>query len=148
MRPSFPSLASGPSGEMVIAFPVRSETDWDVVVRGSTDGGRVWFSTVSPADYSGGPQWLPAVAVGADGTVHAAWYDGRSGDTNLLYARSRDGGESWSPNARLNQIPTKTTGVRLGDYLGVAGGSEGEAFVVWTDGRGDDLDIYFNRVGG
>ncbi len=42
------------------------------------------------------PHHGPALAVGADGVYHAAWFSGAPGRTGLLYARSTDRGANFS----------------------------------------------------
>jgi hypothetical protein len=52
---------------------------------------------------------IPAAAAGPGGTVHVAWQDSRfSGGAHdaILYARSADGGRTWSAPVRVNGEPT------------------------------------------
>lgn len=48
---------------------------------------------------------FPGFAVGDDGTMYAAWADGRLGDSDVFLSRSTDGGQSWSDPARVNDNP-------------------------------------------
>ena len=70
----------------------------------SGDGGRTWRSGPDPSD-SGltiGHSFIDVVA-DAGGAFHLVWLDSRDGDNKgLRYARSSDGGVSWSRNAVLD----------------------------------------------
>jgi hypothetical protein len=83
------------------------------------------------------------LGVDEDGTIHAAWTDlrAREPDTNVFYARSGGGGDSFEPSERVDD--------------GGEGGSEQTApqiawarkrcFVVWEDNRNGTSDIYLGR---
>lgn len=144
-RLPFPSIVVSPGGRVFLAWPDWDGQDWDVVVSWSDDRGGSWSAPVRISDVKRGDQWFVALGVDAQGTLHAAWYDSRSGDINLVYAKSTDGGQTWSPNVRASTRATPGPVTRLGDYIGVAVGADGTAYLAWTDGRGPDLDIYFAR---
>ena len=50
---------------------------------------------------------VPQMAVGADGILHVVWQDGRFSGTRdaIAYARSTDGGLTWSAPVRVNGAP-------------------------------------------
>lgn len=73
----------------------------------SSDGGRTWQAGPNPAD-DGLMTDHAYVDLAADdrGAFHAVWLDGRGGEAagkGLRYARSTDGGRSWSANATLDE---------------------------------------------
>lgn len=69
----------------------------------SGDGGATWSPGPNPAD-DGSTAGHGFVAGAADeaGTFHLVWLDGRMGQQGLVYARSQDGGRSWSRNQVLD----------------------------------------------
>ncbi|MHA3771529.1 sialidase family protein [Verrucomicrobiota bacterium sgz303538] len=69
-----------------------------VLVR-SDDGGKTWQPAANPADdgSTGGHGFID-IAADAAGTFHATWLDSRDGKQGLRYARSTDGGVTWSAN--------------------------------------------------
>ena len=72
----------------------------------------------------------PQVEVGADGLVHLVYFkrtDGHVGD--LYYARSADGGQTWSQPIRVNSQPNSTMSVR---HPRLAVGRSGRVHVVWN----------------
>lgn len=70
----------------------------------SNDGGKTWTAGASPSD-DGQISDHAFVDIAADdaGTFHAVWLDPRDGGgKGLRYARSSDGGKTWSKNQTLD----------------------------------------------
>jgi len=144
-RPAFPSIAAGTGGRVTVAWQDYGTGDWDILLAQTDDDGGTWSQPLRINDSLLGDQFMPALAAGPDGSLHAAWYDSRTGNVNLVYARSDDGGETWSTNVRVTSEETPIFHGRLGDYLGLAVGMDGEAFMVWTDRRNGEQSIFFAR---
>jgi hypothetical protein len=65
----------------------------------SPDGGRSWDQPVTITDDSAfGSHNFHALHIASDGTIYAAWLDGRSGQSHAFATRSEDGGRTWAPN--------------------------------------------------
>ncbi|HEV8594916.1 MAG TPA: hypothetical protein VGR51_05235, partial [Thermoplasmata archaeon] len=64
------------------------------------------------------------------------------------YANSTNGGVSFGPNVLVTSVGTPVSYIRPGDYLAIEAAPNGTVAVVWTDGRGADLDIYFASLPG
>jgi hypothetical protein len=143
--PAIPTIAAGAGGRVTVAWQDYASGDWDILLAHTDDDGETWSPPLRINDSPLGDQFMPALAAGPDGSLHAAWYDSRTGNVNLVYARSDDGGETWSTNVRVTSEETPIFHRRLGDYLGLAVRSDGEAFMVWTDWRGSEQNIYFAR---
>src|SRR5262249_57702603 len=87
-------------------------------------------------------QWLSVDP--SDGSVNLSWNDTRNDpahlSTDIFYARSTDGGLSFSKNVQVTTAPTNETccGAQLhdqyGDYEGIAA-MDGSIHPVWTDRR-------------
>jgi hypothetical protein len=88
---------------------------------------------------------MAALAVDRTGKVHAAWEDQRTGARNIFYSNSTDGGSTWLPNVRVSSADTPSSYSRPGDYFAVEAGPSNDIYVVWTDGRDTNLEIYFAR---
>jgi hypothetical protein len=108
---SRPLPAWGPGGRLAVAWAeLRADTGMaaDVVVRASADAGASWGTPVTVNDdVAGRPVYhgFPALAWLPDGTLFAAWMDGRHtppGEEEsvgaLVAAVSPDGGRTWEPN--------------------------------------------------
>jgi len=120
----------------------------DVFSSRSTDGGQTWSAPLRVNDDARGQandqfyQWLSVDP--SDGSLNVSFYDTRLDathlSTNVFFARSTDGGLSYSPNVRVTDAPTNETccGAQLhdqyGDYEGISAVS-GIARPVWTDRR-------------
>lgn len=70
----------------------------------SSDGGKTWRTGPNPADdkLTTGHGFTD-IAADQDGVFHLAWLDGRDGRQGLRYARSLDGGATWTRNLTLKQ---------------------------------------------
>ncbi|HET7623053.1 MAG TPA: sialidase family protein [Gemmatimonadaceae bacterium] len=65
----------------------------------SPDGGKSWEKPVTVTDDSTfGSHNFHALHIARDGTIYAAWLDGRSGQSHAFATRSEDGGRTWAPN--------------------------------------------------
>ena len=144
-RPAFPGITARAGGRVSVAWQDFATGDWDILVTHSDDDGETWSTPIRVNDSALGDQFMPALATGADGSLHAVWYDSRTGNVNLVYARSADGGSTWSRNVRVTTEETPIFHGRLGDYLGLVVGPTGQAFMVWTDRRTGEQNIYFAR---
>ncbi len=139
-----PSLVVDAQGRLFLAWPEGDGEDWNILVARSEDRGLTWSSPVRVNDDSSGrEQRMASLAVDRLGVVHTAWLDNRSGNLHIFSSNTTDGGNTWSPNVRVSTGETSSGFRRPGDYLGLAADDNGTAYVVWTDGRGEDLDIYF-----
>jgi hypothetical protein len=87
------------------------ETLFDIYCSSSHDGGKNWNPGVKVnADTTHTFQTFPFAVVDDHGTLYAVWSDyrdkGTSGDIlpTIYFARSANGGKSWSPNIRLSTV--------------------------------------------
>ncbi len=87
-------------------------------------------------------QWLAVDP--SDGSVNLSWNDTRNDpahlSTDIFYARSTDGGLSFTKNTQVTTAPTNETccgadlGNQYGDYEGIAA-MDGSIHPIWTDRR-------------
>ncbi len=141
---SLPSIAMNANGSLFVAWPDRAAGNLDIAVSRSDDGGHTWSTPVRVNDdTSGKDQWMPSLVIDGSGVLHATWMDARTGNLNVFYSRSIDGGRTWTTNVRVTTAETPSKYIRPGDYLGLATDPNGSVYTAWTDGRGTDLDIYF-----
>ena len=139
------TVAADASGKLVFAYLLNTVPDAPkaLYVRTSTDG--LTWSARSLVN-SDGDSNMPAIAAGpAAGDFRLVWQDDRNGPTawNTWYARSTDGGRSWSADVRLSDLgsgaPYKSPAgytFPFGDYLGLAVDAGGTNHVIWGEGDG------------
>jgi hypothetical protein len=115
------AVAATPSGNPVVLF--RNIYSGDVrdhaVTTFNAEGkpGPVYRVSVDNYQIDGCPHHGPSLAISAAGTYHAAWFTNGSVRQGLFYARSMDGGRSFSqpmalssPNAHASRPYVLTTG--------------------------------------
>lgn len=89
---------------------------------------------------------MVSLRVDSRDVLHAAWYDSRTGDTDVRYATSSDRGQTWSTSFRVTTQATPGGFNRLGDYLGLTVGRDDTAHLAWTDWRGGSMNIYYASI--
>jgi hypothetical protein len=123
--------------------PSCAPTSVQVLVQSSTDG--VTWSAESQVTSTPEDKIYPWVAANA-GNVIVSYYTrefaGSAGlEIDYAYAKSNDGGATWSASTRLTEQSSDpgiqfAAGAFIGDYTGVAVGSDNVAHPIWTDFRG------------
>jgi hypothetical protein len=115
---------------------------WEIYLERSTDGGATW-SPATRLTFAPGPSMRPSIAA-AGPRVVLVWCDGRDGESQVYLKRSADGGSTWGPDTRL----TASSGNPLGDSMhpSLALAPDGTAYVVWTDYRSGNPEIWFQRL--
>ena len=81
------------------------------------------------------------LAIGPASQIHLAWADRSSGTWEVYYARSTDGGVTFSEPI---PIDTEATGVARG-HPSLAVDSDGSVHIAWEEIRSKDWDIYYAR---
>src|SRR5206468_1654457 len=134
------------SGGIAIAWPDVRNGNQDIFFAYSTDGGATWGTNHKINDDAGSTsQWMVDLAIDGTGKVHAAWEDGRTGGWNISYANTAARGATWTTNLRVSSEDTSGTYNRPGDYFSIEAGPNDYVYVIWTDGRGQNFDIYYAR---
>jgi hypothetical protein len=160
-------LAVGGDGTVYVVYPARASSAdvGDVFLVRSTDRGRTWSTPLRiNDDATTNNQWMPCVAVAANGVVGVMFYDRRNDpanvDTDVYLAQSVNGGLSFLPNRRITDVsfppsrpdltdPNPLSFFFYADYNRmVAQGND--FYMVWADNRDkvgsrSDPDIYFAR---
>jgi len=97
--------------------------------------------------------WMPEVAVDAEGRVFAAWYDWRDSEpgaipsSHVYLARSSDGGGHWTSLGPVSTAPTIWGNVSTnlipnqGDYIAMVADSAC-VMPAWADGRSGTPDVF------
>lgn len=135
------------------ACPPGVNTDTDIFIVRSTDGGAHWNNPATgqaapmrlnqDEPGNGKDQWFPFVAIGRDGGISVIFHDRREDFFNRLanvyLASSKDRGATWT-DERINTTPSNLNwafenGIFIGDYEGVAIAPDGTTYAAWTDSR-------------
>ncbi len=87
-------------------------------------------------------RYYPIAAVDAKGNINVIWEDKRTGNFGIYFTQSIDGGNTFSPNLRLDDAGNSKTDRY---YPAMAVDQEGAVYVTWDDERRGDWDIYFAK---
>jgi hypothetical protein len=122
----------------------------------STDGGATWSNPIRVNDdpLAGNAwRWMSAMAVSPNGRIDITWNDTRnSGQSNiseLYYAFSTDGGNTWSTNTPLGPPWNSHVGWpnqnKIGDYTDMVSDKVG-AFLAYPATYNGEQDVYCIRI--
>ncbi len=134
-------------GDKIVAAWTQAGTDkWGsgpIVIAVSGDGGKTWKAGANPADDGSteGHGFID-LAAGNDGVFHVTWLDSRDGRQGVRYARSTDGGQTWSKNATVKSASCECCLNTL------ALGSSGEVAIMFRDGGPRDMGFALSNDGG
>lgn len=154
-----PVLAVDPrSGALYATWNDAGAGNTDTMLASSTDGGKSWSAPRRVNDdpkSSRADQFFPTAIVGKDGTLHIMWLDRRDDPANKFYkpyyARSTDGGQTFTKNVPLSSVESNPDigfeGTLIGDYLALDVSGDGSRFyAAWIDTRNGNQDIYYTSL--
>lgn len=131
----YPSLAV--SGNIVhLTWYDERDGNYEIYYKRSTDGGLTW-ETDTRLTNNPGYSWSSSIVTSGD-LVHLVWFNNLSGNEEIFYKRSIDGGSTWEEEIRLSNNPAYS------DNTSVAV-SGNEVHVVWQDNRDGNYEIYYRR---
>ncbi len=91
-----------------------------------------WGPDVRLTYYIRGTAYLPKIAVSGD-TIHVVWYEDINNQYLVMYKRSTDRGETWTPDTILSPVPPGAS--KMPD-IAVSGSV---VHVAWTEEVGDSI---------
>jgi hypothetical protein len=117
----------------------------DIYFNSSADGGIIWQSTdlrLDTGDIAGASGSFAPQISNSDSSIYVTWQDYRSGQRDIYFNYSTDGGVTWQEiDARID----------IGDIAGASdslwpqiSNSGSNVYIVWMDERNGNSDIYFN----
>ncbi len=141
---AMPAVAVGTEGHVYAVWNDSRTMVQHIYFARSSDQGASW-STNAQIDELQSGQTLADIAVDDAGIIHVTWADQREGPTpnhrDIYYARSIDGGASWTDHHRIND----DAGIALQNAPAIAVDSSSNVYLVWSDRRNGNDDIYCAR---
>jgi len=156
----WPVPAVGPSGEVYIAW-VKTGSPYGIRFDKSLNGGVTWGTDVAVQSTSFGSAYItpsllifcyPAMDVDITngpnrGYIYIAYSDDIYGDTDLLFTRSANGGDTWSRPIRINDDAVANGCDQFHPWL--VCDEQGVLHVIFYDRRNDPvqnlyMDLYYS----
>lgn len=132
-----------------------------VVIARSDDGGRSFSTPVTVSDPHRPRVGAASPVLGPDGDVMVLYQDFKDDRRDfenldgptwespfaLVFTRSTDGGRTFSPGVEVESgvVPSRRFLVFLPEFPSMAAASNGVLYVVWSDGRNGDDDVFLRR---
>jgi hypothetical protein len=128
----FPSLSA--SGSYVHLVWKDTRIWHDLWYKRSTDGGATWGPDTCLSDP---PNYSQYASVSASGpNVHIAFYDSRTGNTEIFYQRSTDYGFSWERDIQLTSDGGASRSPSIAD-------SGANVSIAWEETRDGNREVYY-----
>ncbi|MGE5295271.1 MAG: putative Ig domain-containing protein, partial [Solirubrobacterales bacterium] len=127
-----PDLAMGEDGTLYVVWQDNRQGHWDIFGATSTNG-RTFSKETAVVD-ANDDQIAPTVAA-AGGSVYMAWQDGRNGNQDIYVGSSTNAFAA----VTATRVTTNTEDQTQPD---LAVGADNAIYLVWTDKRNGDADIY------
>ncbi|RBP45911.1 BNR repeat protein [Roseimicrobium gellanilyticum] len=140
-----PQIAA--SGDQLMAVWMTPGTDMfgggPMATALSSDGGKTWKAGPNPADDGSttGHGFLD-VAADARGSFHLTWLDTRGEKRGLRYARSEDGGTTWSRNDTVDAETCECC------WNVLAAGPDGRVGILYRNKEPRDMSISWSSAAG
>lgn len=142
---SFVCACADGSGGAILTWQDIRNGNHDIYMQRIDASGNIVWNTDGLAIGSGtGDQWLPQADSDRSGGVFVTWMNDSSGENDIYAQRIDDSGNSlWGEEG---VAVCTAMSQQLNPQIIWAGDSE--AIIVWQDGRGEDYDIYAQKIGG
>jgi hypothetical protein len=132
------SIAVDSNDNIYAVWYQNSSSDTEIYFRKSTDNGNTW-GPLQRLTWMAGYSRCPDITVDSSDNLHLVWYDDKSGDQEIYYKKSTDGGSTWTSPKRL----TWMTGSSFNPRVRVD--SQENIHVVWVDDYPGHNEIYYKQ---
>jgi len=131
-----PAIARTDDGKLWVVWYSERSGNSDIWYKTSSDGGATWSQASQITTYTGA-DYDPAIAQTADGRVWVVWESERSGNHDIWYKTSSDGGSNWSQASQITSDPNRDYGPAVTQT------ADGRVWVVWESERSGNYDIWY-----
>jgi len=123
---------------------------FDVYLRYSEDFGFTWSDRILINHITAGDQWMPDMDIDSEDRLHIVYYSEQFGNYRPYYRVLSFSGESRSianlgDTISIAFYSTSSDFTRPGDYCTIRLDSNDIPHVVWTDGRYNEMDIFYSH---
>lgn len=135
----YPDIAIDDNGVIYVVWEDKIGK-FSIYFSKSYDGGNTWTPSINVSeDPSVDGQRMPSIAIDNNSNIYVVWIDYLSGDTNISFAKSVDGGNNFTTMKQVNDDP----GLAKQYQPSIALNDNGKIFVTWIDQREGNYNIYF-----
>ena len=135
-----PDILRTADGRVWVAWQAYRTGGSDIYIKNTANGGVNWTAdTLLVSD--GSSDFHPSLAQTADGKIWVAWQGYRTGNGDLFYKSSADGGGTWSGETRL----TTFAGYDVNPDIWPVPGNT--IALAWQSDRAGNYDIWFGVLG-
>jgi len=132
-----PVIATDSSNNIYVVWYDSSPGNWELYNKKSTNGGGTWLGT-RRLTWNSGSSLRPAVAVDSNGNIHLVWEEESTGNLEIFFKRSTNGGSSWT-TTRLSYNSGSS------QYPALATDSSDNIHVVWKDSSPGYGEVYYKK---
>jgi hypothetical protein len=131
-----PAIAIDSNDNLHVVWYDSTPFNSEIFYKKSTDGGVNWIT--KRLTYNSGGSYTPTIAIDSNGQIHVVWYDHTSGNSEIYYKKSTNGGTTWA---------TKKLSWSSGDseYPDIAIDYINHIHVVWHDDTPGNFEIYYKK---
>lgn len=133
-RSEYPSSAVDSSDQVHLVWQDRNPGNYDIFYKNSSDSGCTW-SPVKRLTWNSSTSERPKIAASGTNDIYVTWHDYKTGNYEIYYKRSTNGGSNWESTKRLTWNPT----VSVRPMISAQGN---KIFIAWRDNPGADFDIF------
>jgi hypothetical protein len=133
---SAPAIAIASTDHIHVVWGGRRTGNFEIYHKKSTNGGANW--STKRLTWTAGFSWHPAIAIDSSDHIHIVWYDDTSGNYEIYYKKSTNGGSSWNTKRILWNAGHSW-------YPAMAIDSHDHIHVVWEDNTPGNWEILYKR---
>jgi hypothetical protein len=131
-----PAITQTNDGKIWVTFGSHESGSDDIWYTTSSDAGASWSApTQITTDLENDD--YPAITQTSDGTIWIVWRSYRSGNADIWYKTSADGGENWSDDYQLTMDPD------WDEQPAITEADDGTVWVVWESGRSGGNGLWY-----
>ena len=134
----FPDIVLDPSGNAHVFWQDKTPGNSEIYYKRSTDEGASWTAS-RRITWTSGQSYVPHVVADSSGGIHLVWYEYETGNSEIYYQKSTDGGETWTASRQL----TWTSGYSY--FPSLAADSLDNLYVVWDDNTPGNYEVYYRK---
>jgi hypothetical protein len=131
-----PSIAADSNNHIHVVWIDYTPGNAEIFYKKSTDGGGNW--TTKRLTYNSKGSYYPTVAIDSNNHVHIVWNNYISGNSEIYFKKSTNGGASWTTKRLTYNVEdsfTPTIAVDSSSYI----------HVTWNDYTPGNDEIYYKR---